>query len=365
MKPTEKDVLDALRTCKDPELGRDLVSLGMIRAVRIEEGTVSFDLVLTTPACPLKGRMEEEARAAVLRVPGVREVRVRMDAEVQKDARLESVLPPGVRNVVAVGSGKGGVGKSSVSVNLAAALAREGARVGLLDADVYGPNQPQMLGLGGRRPKVDAENRILPLENHGVRLMSMGFLMDDDTPVIWRGPMLHGAVRQFLAEVLWGELDYLLVDLPPGTGDVQLSLCQSAPIVGALVVTTPQSIAVSDVRKAVAMFRKLEVPVLGVVENMSVFACPHCGKASRLFGAGGGKGLSEDFRIPDLGSIPLDPLVCEGGERGVPVVLSHPESAAAAAFRSLARQVAAQVSLQNHNRRAREAAPAAASGGKP
>ncbi|MFA6093365.1 MAG: Mrp/NBP35 family ATP-binding protein [Elusimicrobiota bacterium] len=348
---SESDVLAALKNCMDPELGKDVVSLGMIRDVHVAAGTVSFTFMLTTPACPLKDRMEADARAAVLRLPGVKEVRIRMDAQVKKGRAgvPGKALPAGVRNIVAVGSGKGGVGKSSVSANLAAALAQEGARVGLLDADVYGPNQPQMMGVEGHKPRIDDSNKVIPAENHGVKVMSMGFLMDPDMPVIWRGPMLHGAVTQFLGDVLWGELDYLLVDLPPGTGDVQISLCQSAPLTGAVIVTTPQSVALSDVRKAVAMFQKLEVPLLGVVENMSEFICPHCSKSSRIFSAGGAQELSKRFQIPYLGAIPLDPQVCESAERGTPVVLSHPQSAPALALRSLARQVAAQVSLRNHN----------------
>ncbi len=348
---TEKDILDALKGCIEPELGRDIVSLNMVREVKICGDKVSFDYILTTPACPLKGRMEEEARAAVLKVPGIKTVTVRMTSSVSRDLRLEQALPSGIRNIVAVGSGKGGVGKSSVAANLAASLAMEGSSVGLMDADVYGPNQPQMFGVESFELTADGENKITPPLAHGVKVMSMGFLMDPDTPVIWRGPMLHGAVTQFLNDVRWGELDYLVVDLPPGTGDVQLSLCQTVPLTGAVIVTTPQTIALSDVRKAVGMFKKLNVPVLGVVENMSEFICPHCRKGSRIFSEGGGRTLSEKFLVPHLGSIPLDPAVCESGERGKPVVLSHPESAPAAALRHLARQVAAQVSLQNFNRK--------------
>lgn len=351
---TKEQVLDALRGCKEPELGKDIVTLDMVKNLVVEGGKVSFDYVLTTPSCPLKEGMERDARAAVLKVPGVSEVAINMTANVNKDLRLESVLPPGVRNVVAVGSGKGGVGKSSVAANLAVCLAKDGARVGLLDADVYGPNQPQMFGVAGYKPTADANDKIAPAENHGVKVFSMGFLMDADTPAIWRGPMLHGAIQQFLKDVLWGELDYLVVDLPPGTGDVQLSLCQSVPLVGSVIVTTPQSVAISDVRKAVAMFKKLNVPVLGVVENMSGFACPNCRHVSHPFTKDGAKALAEKHLLPFLGSVPLDGRVCDAGEDGTPVSLSHPDSPASAAFRSVARQVAAQVSLQNHRRKSLE-----------
>ncbi|MBI5595005.1 MAG: Mrp/NBP35 family ATP-binding protein [Elusimicrobia bacterium] len=349
--PTKEQILDALRTCKEPELGKDIVTLDMVKNIAIEGGKVSFDYVLTTPACPLKDGMEKEARAALAKVPGVSEVSINMTASVNKDLRLERVLPPGVKNIIAVGSGKGGVGKSSVAANLAVCLAKDGAKVGMLDADVYGPNQPQMLGVEGFKPVADQEDKIDPAENHGVKVFSMGFLMDPDTPAIWRGPMLHGAITQFLKDVRWGDLDYLIVDLPPGTGDVQLSLCQTVPLVGAVIVTTPQSIAISDVRKAVAMFKKLNVPLLGLVENMSGFVCTNCSHLSHPFKEGGAKALAEKHLIPFLGAVPLDGAVCESGEVGTPLALSRPDSPTAAALRSVARQVAAQVSLQNHRRR--------------
>ncbi|MFH1725852.1 MAG: Mrp/NBP35 family ATP-binding protein [Elusimicrobiota bacterium] len=345
---TKENILKALSACQDPEIGKDIVSLGMVRDLSVENGKVRFDFVLTTPACPLKSQMENAAREAVLKVPGVKAVDINMTAAVKKDARLERALPPGVKNLLAVGSGKGGVGKSCVAANLAVSLAKEGAAVGLLDADVYGPNQHQMFGVRDYVPKPDSEDKIAPAEAHGVKLFSMGFLMDPDSPAIWRGPMLHGAVIQFLKDVRWGELDYLIVDLPPGTGDVQLSLCRTAPLTGAVIVTTPQSIALSDVRKAVAMFKQLKVPILGVIENMSVFACPHCGNTSRVFGEGGAKKLSEMHNIPRLGSVPLDPTVCESGETGTPMALAHPDSPTTAAFRKLAGQVAVQVSLRHH-----------------
>ena len=318
----------------------------MVQNIVIAGGKVSFDYILTTPACPLKGVMEQEATAALKKIPGVTEVAIKMTASVKTDPRLANVMPAGVRNIIAVGSGKGGVGKSTVACNLAVSLALDGARVGLMDADIYGPNQPQMLGIKDYEPRPGPDNKLAPPEAHGVRLMSMGFLMDPDAPVIWRGPMLHGAITQFLKDVKWGELDYLVVDLPPGTGDVQLTLCQSVPLMGAVIVTTPQSIALSDVRKAVSMFKKLNVPLLGIIENMSEFICPHCRKPSEIFSHGGAKTLAAKYGIDVLGSIPLDPAVCDTGENGRPICAAHPDSAPAKAFRDVARKVAAKVSIQ-------------------
>lgn len=248
-------------------------------------------------------------------------------------------LPPGVRRVLAVASGKGGVGKSSVSSNLAAAMARTGSKTALLDADIYGPNQPQFFGLTDFPRKLDESKRVEPPVAHGVKLFSMGFLLEEDAPAVWRGPMLHSAMRQFVRDVRWGETDTLIVDLPPGTGDVPLSLCQNVPVAGVVIVTTPQSAALSDVRRTAAMFEKLGVPILGVVENMSAFACPHCGKTSEVFGAGGGSRLSDMKAVPLLAQIPLDPLVCGGGEGGVPIVIDHPESPAGKALMRAADRV--------------------------
>jgi ATP-binding protein involved in chromosome partitioning len=342
---TKEQVLAALSQVQEPELHKDIVTLNMVQNLVVEGGVVSFDYVLTTPACPLKGIMQLEATEAVKKVPGVSDVKINMTAKVKTDPRLSTVLPPGIKNVIAVGSGKGGVGKSTVACNLAVSLAAEGARVGLLDADIYGPNQPQMMGVSDWEPRANAQNKLDPPVGYGVKVMSMGFLMDPDSPVIWRGPMLHGAINQFLKDVIWGELDYLVVDLPPGTGDVQLTLCQSVPLAGAVIVTTPQSIALSDVRKAASMFNKLKVPMLGVVENMGAFACPHCDKVSEIFSNGGAKKLAEQHGIPVLGSVPLDPKICETGESGKPISVSQPDSAPAKAFREISRQVAARVSV--------------------
>ncbi len=343
---TEADVYGALAQVKDPDLHKDIVRLGFIKDLRIEGGAVSFRVVLTTPACPVREQLQEQARAVVAALPGVTSVAVTMDAEVPKGRGLgEKLTVPGVRNIVAVSSGKGGVGKSTVAVNLAVSLARDGARVGLLDADVYGPNVPLMLGAGDARPAVNV-NKLVPIEAHGVRLMSMAVLKPGDEPMIVRGPILHGLVRQFLQDVEWGELDYLIVDMPPGTGDVQLSLAQLVPVQGAVLVTTPQEVALADVRRALRMFEAVNVPVLGVVENMSYFVAPDTGTRYNIFGEGGGRRLSEEYGVPYLGEVPLGQRVREGGDNGVPVVVGDPGSPQAEAFRRVAEEVARQVSIE-------------------
>jgi len=346
---TEEQVLAALAGVADPEAGGDVVSRGLVRGVRICGEAVAFDLVLRTPGSPHRAALEAACRGAVLALPGVGGVTVRPRLEVP-GAGGGAVLP-GVRNVVAVGSGKGGVGKSTVAVNLAVALALDGAAVGLLDADVYGPSIPLMMGV--RRPPEAREGKMLPLRAHGVSLMSLGFLVpDEDSHVIWRGPMVGGAVRQMLADCLWGELDYLIVDLPPGTGDAQLTLAQTVPLTGAVVVMTGQNVAVSIAAKALGMFRRLNVPILGVVGNMDRFACPHCGEESAIFAGGGSEAAAERLGVPYLGSIPLDPATVAHGDRGTPTVLADPGGAQAQAFRAVARAVAAEVT------RAALAAPA-------
>ena len=342
----EQDILDALRQIQDPDLHKDIVTLGFIRDLKIEGGDVSFRIVLTTPACPVKEQMEGAARELVGSIPGVRSVNVKMDAEVPKGRGIgEKVTVPGVRNIIAVSSGKGGVGKSTVAVNIAVALTLDGARVGLMDADVYGPNVPIMMGASDARPEVDV-NRLIPIEAYGVRIMSMAFLQPGDKPMIVRGPILHGLVKQFLSDVKWGELDYLIVDMPPGTGDVQLSLAQLVPVQGAVLVTTPQDVAIADVRRALRMFETVAIPILGVVENMSYFVAPDTGTRYDIFGAGGGDKLAAVYRVPFLGSIPLGIQVREGGDKGVPVVVSQPDSPQAQAFRRVAEEVARQVSIE-------------------
>src|ERR671933_266885 len=343
---SEQIVLDALRAVRDPDLHKDIVALGFVKDLRTEGGDVSFRIVLTTPACPVREQLQQQAEEVVRTLPGVSSVRVKMDAEVPKGRGLgEKVTVPGVRNIVAVSSGKGGVGKSTVAVNLAVALARDGARVGLMDADVYGPNVPLMLGASQARPEV-AGNKLVPVEAHGVKVVSMALLKPGDEPMILRGPILHGLVKQFLQDVLWGELDYLIVDMPPGTGDVQLSLAQLVPVQGAVLVTTPQAVAVADVRRALRMFETVAVPVLGVVENMSYFVAPDTGTRYDIFGAGGGQRLAEMYGVPFLGAVPLGLEVREGGDKGVPVVVSQPESPQAQAFRKVAEEVARQVSIE-------------------
>ena len=345
-KVTEQAVLDVLAQIQDPDLHKDIVTLGFIKDLKIEGGNVSFRIVLTTPACPVKDQMESAARELVSSLPGVESVSVKMDAEVPKGRGLgEKVTVEGVRNIIAISSGKGGVGKSTVAVNVAVSLAQNGARVGLMDADVYGPNVPIMLGVSDRQPEVEV-NKLIPIEAHGVRVMSMAFLQPGDKPMIVRGPILHGLVKQFLSDVKWGELDYLIVDMPPGTGDVQLSLAQLVPVQGAVLVTTPQNVAVADVRRALRMFETVAVPVLGIVENMSYFVAPDTGNRYNIFGEGGGQRLAEMYHVPFLGAVPLGIEVREGGDLGVPVVVSEPKSPQAEAFRRVAEEVARQVSIE-------------------
>ena len=346
MSVTKEQVLSALRNVQDPDLHKDIVALGFVKEVEIRGGEVDFTVELTTPACPVKDQMKAEAEALVAALPGVTAARAKMTANVSTRGGFGRQQIPGIRNIVAVGAGKGGVGKSTTAVNLAVALALKGARVGLLDGDVYGPNIPQMLGCTGS-PEVDAEKRIVPPEAHGIKIISMGMLVPADQPIIWRGPMLHGAVQQFMRDVAWGELDYLIVDLPPGTGDVALSMAQSVPMAGAVVVTTPQGVSVSDVTKAVGMFRQLNIPVLGVVENMSYFVCGHCQERTEIFGNGGGRKMAEAMQMPFLGEVPIDTRVRSGGDEGLPIVAAAPDAPAAQAFASVASQVAAQVSIQN------------------
>ena len=342
---TNEEVLRALSVVKDPDLGRDLVTLGMIENVKISpDGDVTFTIVLTTPACPVKEQLKQQSEHVVSVLPGVRSAQAEVTSRVRAGTMTQREGIPGVRNIVAVGSGKGGVGKSTVAVNLALSLAREGAKVGLLDADVYGPNVPMMMGATAR-PTQGADNKINPIEAYGINLISMGFFIDADSPVIWRGPMLTKLLTQFMYDVSWGELDYLIMDMPPGTGDIQLTTAQSVPLTGAVMVSTPQDVALLDAGKALMMFKKLNVPVLGIVENMSVFVCPHCAQPTDLFGHGGAQAAASRYDVPFLGEIPLHLRIREGGDSGRPVVADAPDTPEAEAFMRVARNLAAQVSV--------------------
>jgi ATP-binding protein involved in chromosome partitioning len=336
----------ALSTVKEPELGRDLVSLNMIQDLTVSGSQVTFTVELTTPACPLKDRIELEAREAVMRVPGVEQVAMKMTANVRahSPASAQGAIP-GVRNIIAVASGKGGVGKSTVATNLAVALALSGAKVGLLDADIYGPSIPILMGVTDK-PR-ESDGHFTPPEHYGVKVMSIGFFLDVNTAVVWRGPMVGKALQELLRGADWGDLDYLVVDLPPGTGDAQLTLCQSVPVTGALIVTTPQDVALSDVLKAIAMFEKVKVPVLGLVENMSYFICPHCEHRTEIFKYGGGRAAAQRLNIPFLGEIGIDPAIAIGGDAGEPLVAKASDSPQAKQFHEVAGQVAARVSLLN------------------
>lgn len=343
-------VLEVLRPVEDPELRKSLVELNMIRNVKIEDGKVSFTLVLTTPACPLREFIVEDCQKAVKKIPGVTEVSVDVTAETPQQKSLpDKTGISGVKNILAVSSGKGGVGKSTVAVNVAVALAQTGAKVGLLDADIYGPNDPTMLGLTDAEIVVrptDKGDILEPAFNHGVKLVSMGFLIDPDQPVIWRGPMLNGVIRQFLYQVEWGEIDYLIVDMPPGTGDAQLTLTQAVPMSGAVIVTTPQNVALLDSRKGLRMFQQMNVPVLGIVENMSYFIPPDMpDKQYDIFGSGGGSKTASELGIPLLGCIPLEISTRVGGDSGVPIVIADPDSASAQALRAIAFNIAGKISV--------------------
>ncbi len=343
---SEELVLGSLKRIIDPDLGKDIVTLGFIKDLEIDGGNVSFRIVLTTPACPVKEEMETQANEIVSALEGVSSVKVTMDAEVPQGRGIaNNVAIPGVRNIVAVSSGKGGVGKSTVAVNLAVALATQGAKVGIMDADVYGPNVPMMLGTGYDQPEV-VNGQLQPIEAHGIKMISMAVLVPPDKPMILRGPMLHGVIRQFLTDVNWGDLDYLIVDMPPGTGDVQLSLAQLVPVQGAVLVTTPQEVSLSDVRRAVRMFETVNVPILGVIENMSYFIAPDTGNRYEIFGQGGGQKLCDEYGLNFLGQVPIGFEVREGGDRGVPVVVSSPDSAQSEAFRNVAEEVARHVSIE-------------------
>ncbi|MEJ2367375.1 MAG: iron-sulfur cluster carrier protein ApbC [Acidobacteriota bacterium] len=344
---TKEGVLEALKVIEDPDFHKDIVSLGFVQDIEIEGGSVQVRLVLTTPACPVRDRFKSEVERVIRETwPDVTAVNVILDSNVQASAKppvMENLLPQ-VKNTIAVASGKGGVGKSTVAANLAVALAQTGAKVGLLDADIYGPSMGLMLGVE-QRPQL-AGDKIVPIVEHGVHVMSVAFLLDPDTPLIWRGPMVMKALMQLLGDVAWPDLDYMVVDLPPGTGDAQLTLTQKVPLSGAVIVTTPNEVALIDARKGLTMFQKVKVPVLGIVENMSYFVCPHCNEKTDIFATGGGERTAKDMGVPFLGGIPIDPAVRAAGDNGRPVVIAAPDSAVAASFRSLAERVAQESSIQ-------------------
>ncbi|MDX2005971.1 MAG: Mrp/NBP35 family ATP-binding protein [Meiothermus sp.] len=339
--PSESSVLEVLKTVNDPELHKDLVSLGMVEKIVVEGSKVGVKINLTTPACPLKGKIEADVKAAISRT-GATEIEVHFGAQVRAPQNLPI---PGIKHVVAVASGKGGVGKSTVAANLAVALAQDGAKVGLLDADIYGPSQAQMFGTQAHKTQVDAQKRMLPVERFGIQLITIANIVPPGQAMVWRGPILHGTLKQFLQEVAWGDLDYLIIDMPPGTGDVQLSLSQLTKVSGAVIVTTPQDVARIDAERAVDMFKRVQVPILGVLENMSYF--DQGGQRVHIFGQGGGLKMAEQYKTAFLGEVPIAVSVREGGDNGVPIVVSEPGSLEAAAFRDAARRLAGQLSVQS------------------
>ncbi len=341
---TEKEILSALSQVQDPDLHKDIVSLGFVKDVKIDGGKVSLKVELTTPACPVKEQLKTECETRIKALSGVTEVKVEMTAQVRATTPGGNrIALPNVKNVIAVASGKGGVGKSTVTINLAMALKQTGASVGLMDADIYGPSIPLMMGT--KEKPVQKDGKMVPVIKNGIKIMSMGFLVPENEAVVWRGPMVHGALTQFLSHVEWGELDYLLIDMPPGTGDAQLTISQTAPVSGAVIVTTPQDVSLLDVRRGIRMFENVKVPVLGVVENMAGFVCSECNHTTHIFRQGGGDKIAAEMGVPLLASIPLDPKVAEGSDMGNPVVTAFPQSIVAKLYTKLAGEVAATLSV--------------------
>lgn len=347
---SQEQVLQALRAVVDPDLHRDIVTLGFVKEVAIEDGDVAFTVNLTTPACPVKEQLQAQCEEVVGALDGVRKVTVTMTAEVRARDLKQDDLIPDVKHCIAIASGKGGVGKSTTTVNLAIALAQTGAKVGVLDADVYGPSIPLMMGAADERPYTQG-SKIIPIQKFGIHMMSLGFLLEEGQAVLWRGPMVASTVRQLLADVAWGELDYLLVDLPPGTGDAPMSLAQLAPLTGVVIVTTPHHVAANIAGKSVHLFRRLNAPIIGVVENMAGFVCPTCNTLHRIFAGTTGEELATSLKVPYLGSVPLDPAVSEDGDKGVPPIVAHPERPQATAFREIAGKLAQQTSILSMTRR--------------
>jgi ATP-binding protein involved in chromosome partitioning len=348
---TEEMVLEVLKTVRFPGLSRDIVSFGFVKDLAIGGGNVSFRLEIMTESPRAAEEIQRDATEKLRALPGVNAVTIRLDVQQPGPAppRGAAGVPPPQANIlqdvrfkVAVASGKGGVGKSTVAANLALALARVGHKVGLMDSDIYGPSQQMMMGIS-EKPFINEANQIVPIDRFGVKVMSLGFLMDVDQPVIWRGPMVMKAVEQFLQDVAWGKLDFLLIDLPPGTGDAQLTLTQKIHLSGAVIVTTPQDVSLIDARKGLAMFQKVNVPVLGIVENMSYYICPQCGHREEIFKHGGGRRTAEQLKVPFLGEIPLDPKVAIGGDAGEPIVAAEPKSGVTAAYLKIAEDIARQL----------------------
>jgi ATP-binding protein involved in chromosome partitioning len=352
---TQELVLEALRKVQDPELHRDIVSLGMVKNLAVSNGKVAFTVELTTPACPLRESIEGDCKKALAAIPGVRDLEIAFGAQVRgsKTGAGQTDLLPTVKNVVLVAAGKGGVGKSTVAANLAVALKMHGAATGLLDADIYGPSVPIIMGVKGEPSKVEVNggHKIAPIMAHSVPVMSIGFFLDADQAVIWRGPMLGKALHQLMADVHWGDLDYLVVDMPPGTGDVQITFSQQLKVSGAVLVATPQDVALADVIRAKTMFDKVMIPIVGIIENMSYFICDGCGKKHEIFSRGGAQRAAERFQIPYLGEIPITPALREGGDKGVPILIQDPKSEVSKIFLEIAAKLAGQLSIASERAR--------------
>ncbi len=345
MAVTESQILNALRAVQDPDLRKDIVSLKFVKDIVITGNSVAFKVELTTPACPVKEQLKQQSYDVVMAIDGVETVSIEMTAQVRSRKTQNEDLIPGVKTVIAIASGKGGVGKSTITCNLAVALAQSGAKVGLLDADVYGPSIPMMMGCDGEHPYTE-NSKIVPIERHGVKIMSLGFLLEEGQAVLWRGPMVAGTVRQLLEDVAWGELDYMLVDLPPGTGDAPMSLAQLVPLSGVVIVSTPHHVASNIAGKSAALFKRMNAPLMGVIENMAELICPGCGERVELFAGAKGQELSDKLKIPFLGSVPMDPKISRSGENGIPSVIQYPESEQAKAFINISKILASQASIR-------------------
>ena len=349
---TEQDVQSALRELIDPVTDENYVDGKSLKNLKIDDASIALDIVLGYPAKSIIEQIRQEVTARLQKLPGVKDVAVKVYSKVVSHSVQRGVKPvPGIKNIIAVASGKGGVGKSTTAVNLALALAAEGASVGMLDADIYGPSQPMMLGITGRPVSNDGKS-LDPMEGHGIQAMSIGFLIDVETPMVWRGPMVTQALEQLLNETRWRDLDYLVVDLPPGTGDIQLTLAQKVPVTGAIIVTTPQDIALLDARKGLKMFEKVGIPILGIVENMAIHICSQCGHQEHIFGSGGGARMSQDYKVDMLGALPLDISIREQADSGKPTVVSDPDGAVAKIYKQIARKVAAKIARQSQDKSA-------------